>query len=174
MRQNRRFNPYDHNCDIYYQGVFLTVECPYVRWRAIPLDYQQSEFLNLNHKRLFLSAEFSMRDDNWKFYYKFMLRYIGSNEVTVFLTCPKLAPNSDVHLLPERKLCLFFPGEFSRYKPLVISRHVIPACYDWATNFEYYISHPRHRWLGNARPHGEHYFMQRAYKAISGREDIFD
>ena len=154
------YNDHKILADMYLQGAILNIDCPYVNW-----------IVSRKEKNLY--GKFTLKDSCWQNVYSFGFIYYGINNIATFLFTPAVIPCADIHMYPDKRLCLYFPNEFSKNKMLLISRHIIPKCRAWADNYEFWKFNG-HKWIGNQKGHSEAETMLKYYYLLTGKVNLFD
>lgn len=153
-------NPYIITSELYLQGTILTLSCPFVEWCFIKEPMPK------------LLGRFILSDTIWTSKYQFVFEYFGGCNLKTWIVSPDIPSNPDIHYSRVTGLCLFFPSDFNKSKPLLLARDVVAKCRTWVDNYELWCINGN-KWLGNERKHGEAEDMLSYYYMKTGRLDLF-
>jgi hypothetical protein len=68
--------------------------------------------------------------------YQYRIGYTPGKQPKVYITEPEIAYNSEIHMYGDKRLCLYYPGDFSFTENSHLFNTVIPWTHEWFVFYE--------------------------------------
>lgn len=96
-------------------------------------------FLNCHIHRCVLICTGKLTDPDWNHHYHIKIECVAGKEPKSTILYPVIQPSRDIHMYPDRSLCLSYEGDVVWNARTELYRYTVPWIIEWIHFYEFYL-----------------------------------